>query len=100
MKSLYLIVYNALSAVLWVRILLSAFATTPSSLYSSIEPWVRGTQTLAIAEIFHAALGILLLVSPKYIYNIYKLTTYRNNPRPGLHNVHPGLHPLCPSMGY
>lgn len=67
MKSLYLILYNALGAALWARILLSALTTAPSSLYSSIEPWVRGTQTLAIAEIFHASLGILLRSSPKDI---------------------------------
>lgn len=57
MKTLYLILYNALCAALWARILLSTLTTPPSSLYPSIEPWARGTQTLAIAEIFHAALG-------------------------------------------
>lgn len=57
-KSLYLVLYNALSAALWARVLLATLTTSPFSLYPSIEPWARGTQSLAVAEIFHAALGI------------------------------------------
>jgi len=56
-KSFYLILYNALGAILWARILVSTLTTSPSSLYPYIEPWARGTQSLAIAEILHAALG-------------------------------------------
>ncbi|BCR85474.1 putative membrane protein [Aspergillus chevalieri] len=58
MKSLYLTLYNALSAALWARILVSTLTTSPSSLYPYIEPWARDTQSLAIVEILHAALGI------------------------------------------
>lgn len=57
MKSLYLTLYNALSAALWARILVSTLTTSPSSLYPYIEPWARDTQSLAIVEILHAALG-------------------------------------------
>ena len=64
MKSFYLVLYNALGAALWARVLLSTLTTEPASLYSSIEPWARGTQTLAIAEILHAALGISLPTPP------------------------------------
>ena len=70
MKTPYLILYNTLSAALWARILLTVVTTPASDLYQSIEPWARGTQTLAIAEIFHAALSILPLTPIKSPLNI------------------------------
>ena len=71
MKSLYLTLYNSLNAALWGRILVSTLTTSTSSLYPSIEPWARGTQSLAIAEILHAALGTY--------YSLPKNTSYRKN---------------------
>lgn len=58
MKTQYLILYNALGAALWARVLYATLTTEVLDLYSSIEPWARWTQTLAVAEILHAALGI------------------------------------------
>ncbi|KAL5364040.1 tyrosine phosphatase-like protein [Aspergillus floccosus] len=57
----YLLIYNALSALLWLRIfvsILSAPSTNTTTVYTTLEPWTRWTQTLAAAEILHAALGI------------------------------------------
>ncbi|KAG2412367.1 hypothetical protein HFD88_009924 [Aspergillus terreus] len=55
----YLLTYNALSALLWLRILIPILsAPSTATVYSTLEPWTRWTQTLAAAEILHAALGI------------------------------------------
>ncbi|KAL4778385.1 tyrosine phosphatase-like protein [Aspergillus varians] len=55
----YLPLYNAISALLWLRILLTLFTSHFSpSIYTTIEPQARWTQTLAVVEILHAATGI------------------------------------------
>ncbi|EAU34958.1 conserved hypothetical protein [Aspergillus terreus NIH2624] len=55
----YLLTYNALSALLWLRILIPILsAPSTATVYTTLEPWTRWTQTLAAAEILHAALGI------------------------------------------
>lgn len=68
-KTVYLFAYNAACALLWLRILLSIISTLsqtdtanlnptiPISIYTTVEPWARWTQTLAVAEILHAATG-------------------------------------------
>ncbi|KAI9373708.1 tyrosine phosphatase-like protein [Aspergillus egyptiacus] len=55
----YLLVYNTTSALLWLRILV-AVITSPATptIYTTIEPWTRWTQTLAVVEILHAATGL------------------------------------------
>ncbi|KAL4969680.1 putative membrane protein [Aspergillus stella-maris] len=63
----YLLCYNALSAILWLRILLTilssvfspnASTSTSEAIYAAIEPQARWTQTLAIIEILHSATGL------------------------------------------
>ena len=57
-KRAYLLFYNAISTILWLRILLTVLTThDPASTYTTLEPWTRWTQTLAVAEIFHSAAG-------------------------------------------
>jgi very-long-chain (3R)-3-hydroxyacyl-CoA dehydratase len=61
-KRIYLLIYNAVCAALWLRILVTVIFTLVSSpdvsaVYTSVEPWARFTQTLAVAEINHAARG-------------------------------------------
>ncbi|KAL5335713.1 PTPLA-domain-containing protein [Aspergillus crustosus] len=63
----YLLIYNLVNALLWLRILLTVItlfiststepASTPESVYESLEPWTRWTQTLSVLEILHAATG-------------------------------------------
>ncbi|PTU17415.1 hypothetical protein P175DRAFT_0512162 [Aspergillus ochraceoroseus IBT 24754] len=55
----YLLLYNITSAILWLRILLIV-VTSPSnpSVYTLVEPWTRWTQSLAVVDILHAAMGI------------------------------------------
>ncbi|KAJ5156383.1 hypothetical protein N7492_009186 [Penicillium capsulatum] len=58
----YLWAYNILCAILWLRVFLStitAVIVSPnvSAVFASLEPWTRWTQTLAVLEILHAALG-------------------------------------------
>ncbi|BAE56199.1 tyrosine phosphatase-like protein [Aspergillus flavus] len=58
-KRAYLLFYNAISTILWLRILLTVLTThDPASTYTTLEPWTRWTQTLAIAEILHSAAGL------------------------------------------
>ncbi|KAL4892120.1 tyrosine phosphatase-like protein [Aspergillus ambiguus] len=58
-KRIYLLAYNAISALLWFRILLAVLtAPSPTTVYTPLEPWTRWTQTLAVADILHAAVGI------------------------------------------
>ncbi|KAF9889162.1 hypothetical protein FE257_007651 [Aspergillus nanangensis] len=56
-KRIYLLTYNTLCTVLWAGILLAIIITSqsPNSIYTTIEPWTRWTQTLAVAEFLHAA---------------------------------------------
>ena len=56
----YLLLYNATCAALWLHILINTIRTlisTPNitAVYTTVEPWVRYTQTLAVVEILHAA---------------------------------------------
>ncbi|KAL3489099.1 tyrosine phosphatase-like protein [Aspergillus germanicus] len=55
----YLLLYNIVSVLLWLRILLAVITSYgDSQIYTTIEPWTRWTQTLAVLEILHAATGI------------------------------------------
>ncbi|CAG7955301.1 unnamed protein product [Penicillium olsonii] len=59
---LYLLAYNTICAIIWARILLTTITTLIASDVSSVyalEPWTRFAQTLAVAEIIHAATGIV-----------------------------------------
>ena len=61
----YLLLYNALSCLLLLYILIS-ITTTTTTAYPTIEPYTRWTQTLSIADIFHAASGSLPLSISTY----------------------------------
>lgn len=61
---IYLLIYNSACALLWLRTLLTTITTIISSpdqdisaAYTTLEPWTRCAQTLAVAEILHAATG-------------------------------------------
>ncbi|KAJ5464359.1 uncharacterized protein N7458_000045 [Penicillium daleae] len=59
---IYLLIYNTVCASLWLRILITTIlilvsSSDVSNVYTSLEPWTRLTQTLAVAEIIHAACG-------------------------------------------
>jgi very-long-chain (3R)-3-hydroxyacyl-CoA dehydratase len=66
---LYLLIYNTACAILWARILLTTISTLITSdistVYTNLEPWTRYAQTIAVAEILHAATGKINL--PSYI---------------------------------
>lgn len=67
----YLLLYNSINALLWLRILITVLRTYSQNLdvislpalYTVLEPQVRWTQTLAVAEILHAAIGALKIQS-------------------------------------
>lgn len=101
-KHLYLLAYNTINTLLWLYILLTTLSLSTStsaspSLYTTLESSTRWTQSLAIADILHAALGTSTATQ---FYRTCVLKTNRNNPRPRPNNLHSGLHPLRPSMGY
>lgn len=60
LRTTYLVTYNTINALLWLyifsSIILSPFQS-PQTTYATLEPWTRWTQTIAILEILHAALG-------------------------------------------
>ncbi|RAH39656.1 putative membrane protein [Aspergillus brunneoviolaceus CBS 621.78] len=63
LKTSYLLIYNTINALLWTRILLTLLSSIvllvpPETLYTTLEPWTRWTQTLASFEILHSALGL------------------------------------------
>ncbi|OOF96629.1 hypothetical protein ASPCADRAFT_396178 [Aspergillus carbonarius ITEM 5010] len=60
LKTTYLLTYNTINTLLWFRILVPILLTplqSPQTTYTTLEPWARWTQTLAILEILHAATG-------------------------------------------
>ncbi|PWY72866.1 PTPLA-domain-containing protein [Aspergillus eucalypticola CBS 122712] len=61
LRTTYLATYNTINALLWLyifsSIILSPFQS-PQTIYVTLEPWTRWTQTIAILEILHAALGL------------------------------------------
>ncbi|KAL2868353.1 putative membrane protein [Aspergillus lucknowensis] len=55
----YLLLYNSISALLWLRVLLTVVSTySDPFIYTAVGRWARWTQTLAALEILHAATGI------------------------------------------
>ncbi|KAJ6079251.1 hypothetical protein N7467_009004 [Penicillium canescens] len=63
-SQVYLLIYNTVCAALWLYILLATASTLISSrdilaVYTSLEAWTRCAQTLAVAEILHAATGLI-----------------------------------------
>lgn len=66
-QSKYLLAYNAVSLALWAIITLRAMLLIPAlsahnklhSLLDALFPFLQATQTLAVLEILHAALGLV-----------------------------------------
>jgi very-long-chain (3R)-3-hydroxyacyl-CoA dehydratase len=66
-KSIYLLAYNTISCLLWSYLTISTVSSLPGfyaegrlgSLYAQFMPLLAGTQTLALLEVFHAALGLV-----------------------------------------
>lgn len=62
LKTGYLILYNFISAILWGtvlgRVLLVGAVHGTSNVYLGVGQFAKWTQTLAILEVVHAALGM------------------------------------------
>ncbi|CAK42853.1 hypothetical protein AnigIFM59636_008738 [Aspergillus niger] len=59
LRTTYLVTYNSINALLWLYIFSSIVVSpfqSPQTTYSTLEPWTRWTQTIAILEILHASL--------------------------------------------
>ncbi|GKZ75730.1 hypothetical protein AnigIFM56816_000389 [Aspergillus niger] len=75
LRTTYLVTYNSINALLWLYIFSSIVVSpfqSPQTTYSTLEPWTRWTQTIAILEILHASLGKSSPI-PQYL-NPYSLT--------------------------
>ena len=95
---LYLLAYNTICAIIWARILLTTITTLIASDVSSVyalEPWTRFAQTLAVAEIIHAATGSL----PQFLSAELSDQPNRHCPLPRIHHLYPGVCPLGPGVG-
>jgi very-long-chain (3R)-3-hydroxyacyl-CoA dehydratase len=57
----YLILYNLVSAILWVSVLGRVVLLTPivgfNNVYGGVGQFAKWTQTLAVLEIVHSAIG-------------------------------------------
>ena len=60
-KQSYLQAYNIVSAFLWLAVLGRVLLLVPlvglENVYGGVSTWTRWTQTLAVVEVGHAALG-------------------------------------------
>lgn len=60
-KTLYLIAYNLVSAALWSVVLYRTATTYPAggprAVFRELDEYTRRTQTLALLEVVHSALG-------------------------------------------
>lgn len=99
---IYLLIYNTVCASLWLRILITTILILVSSsdvsdIYTSLEPWTRLTQTLAVAEIIHAACGrVSCFPPPKSIL----LTLYlRNHTLTCFYNLYSSFRSLNSGLG-
>ncbi|KAI9733356.1 MAG: hypothetical protein M1834_003440 [Cirrosporium novae-zelandiae] len=71
LRTRYLILYNAVSAVLWLsvlgRVTLLIPLVGPSNIYGGVGQFAKWTQTLAMAELLHSLfgmIGLFLVVLP------------------------------------
>ena len=59
----YLVLYNLISALLWsslfLRIVFTLATSRVARIYPTVGGFARNTQTLALAEIVHAAIGVV-----------------------------------------
>ncbi|KAJ5246029.1 hypothetical protein N7468_001012 [Penicillium chermesinum] len=95
---IYLLLYNAACAALWAYILLLSVPTWISAgtaqVYSAVEPWVRLTQSLAVAEILHAATGI----TRAPVFTTFTQVFARSVQVWAINHAFPGV--TAPSAGY
>ena len=70
-KQTYLQAYNVASAFLWLAVLGRVLLLVPlvgrENVYGGVGTWTRWTQTLALAEVGHAALGTWLFRHPPHL---------------------------------
>ncbi|MCJ1230108.1 hypothetical protein MMC12_006779 [Toensbergia leucococca] len=63
LKTQYLILYNLISAILWLAILGRVILLVPlvgfSNVYGGVGGFAKWTQTLAVLEVVHSALGLV-----------------------------------------
>ena len=64
LQTQYLILYNLISAIAWVSVLGRVFLLVPlvgfENVYGGVGQFAKWTQTVAVLEVVHSALGALL----------------------------------------
>ena len=63
LRTQYLVLYNSLSGVLWTAVLGRVILLVPlvgfKNVYGGVGEWTKWTQTVAVLEILHSAIGML-----------------------------------------
>lgn len=105
-KAVYLILYNAISALLWSvvlgRTVLIAAIHGPGQVYTGAGEFTKWTQTLAGLEVLHAAIGKSRKVSDPIRtpqLSILPSFSFRSRPRSPPHNAHASRLSLPPRLG-
>lgn len=104
--------YNTICAFFWLRILVLAVDTLISApdkdipvAYTTLEPWTRCAQTLAVAEILHAATGkprvnMYFMHASSIGRSFSHRVSIRNHSLACFHYLHAGLCPLRTGLGH
>lgn len=76
-RSLYLILYNFISAVLWAavlgRVLLIAWIYGWRNVFAGTDGYVRSVQTLAGLEVVHSLIGMLVFFRVLVDWIVYRM---------------------------
>lgn len=106
-KNVYLILYNAISALLWGvvlgRVLLIAPLHGYRNVYTGVGEFTKWTQTLAVLEIAHSLLGrchTFPHIRPRTQRLSTLLLLHRHRPRPSPHNSYASRLPPPPRLAH
>lgn len=80
-KNGYLILYNAVSAALWLTVMVRTVAATVNgggytSVYATTGEFCKWTQTLAGMEVLHSLLGTSSLICPSVCVSVRYIYAY------------------------
>lgn len=108
-KTGYLVLYNAVSTILWAtilgRVLLVSSVHGTSYVFPAVGEFAKWTQTLALLEVVHAAVGefgssTLITTGLPTPKNTANTPFSRHRPRTPLHNPHASRQPHPPDLGH
>ena len=108
LQAQYLVGYNLVCAVLWTAVLGRVILLVPlvgfGNVYGGVGQFTEWTQTLALLEVGHAALGMITHGSPLYLLGMCSVRTDRHHyarpcALPPPHDYHAGFVPSSSRLG-